>query len=954
MKFVRRFFFHLLLVVLLLVAAGAVAHVPAQKGARAPAASAADDMRPRDGKRELATHAGKVNFTELARRERDAAPPPTEDTFLTLETDDEFGDGAASERLPDNLPISTARLVKSVAARALAATATPATTATQLPPSPAPASSFLGSEDNLSSIPPDTDGAVGPNHIMVALNGRVRILRRDGQTISTVGLTQFWRSANSNFTFNKGAFDPRVLYDHAANRWILTSCADSRTASSSILVGVSQTSDPTGNWNVYQIDADPADVLWADYPSVGLNKNWIVVQVNMFPVTDGTGSFTSNILVFNKADLYAGGAGQLTRINAAGLGGTQSPAVTFDDALPTIYLVNNWNSGAGVLQLFQITGAVGAESLSQLSQIVGAAGGWSGGVQEDFAPQLGATRKIQNNDARLQNVVYRGGSLWCAQTVFLPAGGAPTRSAIQWEELNPANGAIVQSGRIDDASGAAFFAFPSIAVNKNKDVLIGYTRFSATQHASANYSFRAGTDPPGTLRDEVVLKAGEGPYDKDLGSGRNRWGDYSATVVDPSNDTEMWTLQQYAAASSASDPNNQSRWGVWWGRVGLNATPAPTPVPLPDSTVQFGAAAITVDESAAKVSIPVTRAGNLSGAMAVNYATADGTASGRSDYTTALGTLRFAPNEATKAIDILLIDDAFAEQPETFTVTLSNPTGGALGGQSTITITLTSNDAASGTNPIRPATFVASFFVRQHYIDFFNREPDAAGLSFWANQITECLNSATLCDAEVRKTNVSAAFFLSIEFQQTGYLVYRFHQAAFNTGERLPLRIFLPDTQEIGRGVVVGAPGWEAQLEANKQAFADAFVARPEFVAAYPIGITASDFVNRLNAGTGNSLTAAESNALAADLSSGARTRSQVLRAVAENAAFTARERNRAFVLMQYFGYLRRNPNEVPNTDFSGYNFWLGKLNEFNGNFVNAEMVKAFITSGEYQQRFGP
>ena len=82
--------------------------------------------------------------------------------------------------------------------------------------------------------------------------------------------------------------------------------------------------------------------------------------------------------------------------------------------------------------------------------------------------------------------------------------------------------------------------------------------------------------------------------------------------------------------------------------------------------------------------------------------------------------------------------------------------------------------------------------------------------------------------------------------------------------------------------------------------------------------------------------------------------RAQVLRAVADDTDLRNAEFNKAFVLMQYFGYLRRNPNEAPDTNFDGFNFWLGKLNTFNGNFVNAEMVKAFLVSGEYRQRFGP
>jgi hypothetical protein len=90
------------------------------------------------------------------------------------------------------------------------------------------------------------------------------------------------------------------------------------------------------------------------------------------------------------------------------------------------------------------------------------------------------------------------------------------------------------------------------------------------------------------------------------------------------------------------------------------------------------------------------------------------------------------------------------------------------------------------------------------------------------------------------------------------------------------------------------------------------------------------------------------------DLSTNARTRAQVLRAVAEDPDLSLAEFNRAFVLMQFFGYLRRNPNDPPDSDYTGFDFWLGKMNQFNGNFESAEMVKAFLTSIEYRQRFGP
>ena len=248
----------------------------------------------------------------------------------------------------------------------------------------------------------------------------------------------------------------------------------------------------------------------------------------------------------------------------------------------------------------------------------------------------------------------------------------------------------------------------------------------------------------------------------------------------------------------------------------------------------------------------------------------------------------------------------------------------------------------------------AQFFVAQHYRDFLNREPDAAGLAFWAGQISGCGGDAAC--AEVKRVNTSAAYFLSIEFQQTGYLVYRFYHAAY--GRRVaglvPLRFeeFLPETQRLQRGVVVNQGDWEARLEANKRAYAEEFVARPEFLAQYPRTLSPEQYVDALNANAEGALSAGERDALAAGLRAGTETRATVLRRVAEDADEVARERNRAFVLMQYFGYLRRDPDAAPDNDFAGYNFWLAKLNSFNGDYVGAEMVKAFITSGEYRRRF--
>jgi hypothetical protein len=242
----------------------------------------------------------------------------------------------------------------------------------------------------------------------------------------------------------------------------------------------------------------------------------------------------------------------------------------------------------------------------------------------------------------------------------------------------------------------------------------------------------------------------------------------------------------------------------------------------------------------------------------------------------------------------------------------------------------------------------AQSFVHTHYHDFLNREPDADGLQFWTNEIESC--GADVQCREVKRMNVSAAFFLSIEFQQTGFLLQLMQKESF--GVMPKYNSFMRDLQEVGRGVIVGAPGWEQKLKDNQQQFADKWVNRPGFRAVYD-NLSNADYVNALYTNAGIVPPQAEKEALVAKLDAASETRAAVLLDVAANSTFRQQERSPAFVLMQYFGYLRRDPDAAPDFDLSGYSFWLNKLNSFGGNFQQAEMVKAFITSFEYRQRFG-
>lgn len=379
----------------------------------------------------------------------------------------------------------------------------------------------------------------------------------------------------------------------------------------------------------------------------------------------------------------------------------------------------------------------------------------------------------------------------------------------------------------------------------------------------------------------------------------------------------------------------------------------PPPPQAGSATLQFSATEYSVSEGQPHATLVVTRSGDTSGNSSVDFVTVNGTASNRSDYVFHAGTVDFSPGQTSASFNVLLIDDGYVEADEILSITLRNPSGATLGMQNTAALKILDNDTAP---PLANPTDNARVFVNQHYLDFLNREPDTGGLDFWTNQITSCGNNIPCL--ELKRINVSAAFFLSIEFQQTGYFVYRTYKAAYGNipGTPIPIRLndFLPDTQKIGEGIIVGVGDWQAQLERNKSAFVSEFVTRPRFLTAYPPALTAAQFVDKLNQNTGGVLSQSQRDQLVAELNSGARTRAQVLRAVAEDADLVQQELNKAFVLMQYFGYLRRNPDDEPDLDFSGYNFWLSKLNQFNGNFIDAEMVKAFIISTEYRKRFAP
>ncbi|HEX8844137.1 MAG TPA: DUF4214 domain-containing protein [Pyrinomonadaceae bacterium] len=354
--------------------------------------------------------------------------------------------------------------------------------------------------------------------------------------------------------------------------------------------------------------------------------------------------------------------------------------------------------------------------------------------------------------------------------------------------------------------------------------------------------------------------------------------------------------------------------------------------------IQLSSATRSASEGEGSAQIIVNRT-DATAAAAVNYATSDtaglnecniinGIASSRCDYAATVGTLRFAAGESSKTIFIPLVDDSFAESNESFTIALSSPSGAILGSTNSAIVTITDNDPATGANPVD----TNPFFVRQHYIDFLGREPDPVGYQGWQDILNNCQPGNITCD----RIEVSSGFFRSEEFQSRGYFTYRFYSASLERNPRYAE--FIPDMAKLSGFL---SP---SQLEANKVAFIQEFMTRTEFTSKYNSLTTSTAYVDGLlqTAGLPNHPTR---GFWINGLTAGTLTRADVLRGLVDSAEVYNKFYTEAFVVMQYFGYLRRDPDIL-------YLEWIKIMNQNGGDYRG--MIHGFMNSAEYRQRFGP
>ncbi len=434
----------------------------------------------------------------------------------------------------------------------------------------APAQNWLGHVDPGQSIPPDTHGAVGLTHVITATNDYIKIHNKaGGAQVSQVSISTFTGVANT--------CDPYMLWDPTAQKWVFSAIECTSNGNRVILMS-SNTSDPTGTWRkVTWVPASTDGSVLLDHPYVGFDNRWIVVSGRKFP-----SGFTGPILfLFDKAAMYAGtaiafGTNAQSIEKTSADGDAPLPVTVYDPPFSasgnpqanTFYILQSWNGTT--IRLSTITGNIPSATWNTASAVFpsAAASPWStaGG---NIAKQLGETRGLAINDPRISCGIMMNGKIWASHHIGLPSTGTIDRVAVQWWQLDASAGSfgnILQRGRIGGANANEFKWFSSLAVNKFEDVLIGYTSSTSTTRVGAAYVTRQSITPANTTDDELIYKTGMDVYWKDFGSGRARWGDYSHSSLD-ATDNSLWTIEEYADLKSGGTGDNNSRYGVWWAQV---------------------------------------------------------------------------------------------------------------------------------------------------------------------------------------------------------------------------------------------------------------------------------------------------------------------------------------------------------------------------------------------------
>lgn len=427
---------------------------------------------------------------------------------------------------------------------------------------------FTALTDNGTSIPPDTMGAVGPSHLMSLLNSQFRYSTKPApggspSVLSTTTSDSYWGvSAGSSF-------DHHVVWDPGAGRWISAAVRNGFASTSGLMIAASTAAagDAPLPKQIYYIDADADNNEWVDYPLLGVNNTWIAVTGNMFTISGG--SFTeARMWVFNKAEVIAGSATTPTVIaplsTPAGNAFTVSPAMTYGSESSIWTVSSGFTSGANkALSIGRITGTAASPTWAHQNFLATPTVAYSFTVP--FMQQSGANDNIDGGDSRAGRTTFYNGKLYTSHNCGLPATGA-NRAAFAWYELTPSPLALNRGGVVDPGAASSDNSYGTIAPlhtgQANPPIIGGCTVTSdSTFLSSAAFFMDAGSSVV-SAPTANIYSTGTNNYFKDFGGGLNRWGDYSHTMIDPSEPTRVWTIQESAEGGANTWRTNWASYRV--------------------------------------------------------------------------------------------------------------------------------------------------------------------------------------------------------------------------------------------------------------------------------------------------------------------------------------------------------------------------------------------------------
>lgn len=549
-------------------------------------------------------------------------------------------------------------------------------------------------------IPPDTCGAIGPNHFLQVINGSVAVYTRTGTRLSHVTLNSFFSVTVGGTNYPRNyAFDPRVVYDRRSGRFFATTLEIHAGTNNHLILAVSRTSDPTGVWDKYVIFLGQSD-KFSDFDTLGVDDNGVYIGANLFP----SSGWEQHIAATRKASLIAASPYLDTVYFFRGVSGyyaSPQPALNLDAVGPAdpAWFVASSSSFLSDMRISHLTWpSSGAPTLSSVITLSLPSFDWP-----PNALQKGTSTNVDVGDMRMQPALVRNNRLYAVRTIGVNGTGGASgadRAAVEWVEVDVSSTSpsILQSGRLYDgsASDPIFFYYPSIAVNGLGHIAIAFSDSNGNRWIAAETAGRLPSDAPGTLQPIMQIVPGGASYVQLDGDGRNRWGDYSYTTVDPNDDLSLWTIQEYALATT-------NRWGTWVCQL---LAPAPT-LNNPGASAPAGTSGVVLNLTGTNIYDPGPGFPNR-----LNVVLTGGSPNGISNYvvtylssTSVQVQFDIASNASPGARDIVLTNPdgqqvtvvgGFTVQASTYPTTLSvADRGGSIGETVTLQATLTRSSDGS-------------------------------------------------------------------------------------------------------------------------------------------------------------------------------------------------------------------------------------------------------------------